>query len=185
MAKATLASMSVDALLRLREQVQKALGRMAGQLEDQLSRLPGGFGSPKKGRRSPLKGRKAPVKYRDQSGNAWAGRGALPVWLREELKAGAKLEDFTVNKAVSRKASRKKPTKRRKGRKVKRQTTKARKVKGRAIKARKVKRQATKARKVRAQNVQRQATPPEQVVQTSTEGSTERSLQTPIQSGAS
>jgi DNA-binding protein H-NS len=46
---------------------------------------------------SSLKGRKVAVKYRDRSGNTWAGRGQ-PVWLREKLKAGAKLEDFTVHK---------------------------------------------------------------------------------------
>src|SRR5262249_17016819 len=34
----------------------------------------------------------------DRSGNTWAGRGAQPVWLREKLKAGAKLEDFAVHK---------------------------------------------------------------------------------------
>ena len=50
------------------------------------------------------------VKYRDKSGNTWAGRGAQPVWLRDKLKAGAKLEDFAVNK---RRASRKKTKKRR------------------------------------------------------------------------
>jgi hypothetical protein len=62
-----------------------------------------------------LKGRKAAIKYRDRSGNTWAGRGAQPIWLREKLKAGAKLEDFAVNKSVaSRNASRKKSKKRRK-----------------------------------------------------------------------
>src|SRR5262249_6954379 len=39
------------------------------------------------------------TKYRDKSGNVWAGRGALPTWLREKLKAGAKLEAFAVHKA--------------------------------------------------------------------------------------
>src|SRR4051794_23705666 len=55
------------------------------------------------------------IKYRDRSGNTWAGRGAQPVWLREQLKAGAKLEDFAVDKtADSRKASPRKYKKRRK-----------------------------------------------------------------------
>jgi DNA-binding protein H-NS len=107
MAKINLASMSVDALLQLREDIQKTLSRMTGQLEDQLSRLTREFGRRKKGSRSPLKGRKAPIKYRDQSGNAWAGRGVMPIWLREKLKAGAKLEEFSVDK------SQKKSTKRR------------------------------------------------------------------------
>jgi hypothetical protein len=31
-----------------------------------------------------------------QRGNTWVGRGAQPVWLREKLKGGAKLDDFAV-----------------------------------------------------------------------------------------
>ena len=114
MARANLASMSVDALLTLRDEVEKALSRRASELQDQLLRLGGAAGFRKRGRGSSLKGRKVPVKYRDRSGNTWAGRGAQPVWLREKLKAGAKLEDFAVQKTVaSRKASPKKSKKRR------------------------------------------------------------------------
>jgi DNA-binding protein H-NS len=66
-------------------------------------------GYKKRGRGSTLRGRKVAIKYRDKSGNTWAGRGAQPVWLREKLKAGAKLEDFAVQKTVaSRKVSLKK-----------------------------------------------------------------------------
>jgi DNA-binding protein H-NS len=106
--------MSVDELLKLREDVGKVLSQKTGQLQDQLSRLQGeGAVSWARGR-SGLKGRKVPIKYRDRSGNTWAGRGAQPVWLREKLKAGAKLEDFAVQKtAASRKASSRKTKKRR------------------------------------------------------------------------
>jgi DNA-binding protein H-NS len=124
MPRTNLASMSIDALLKLRDDVGNALSRKAGELQDQLSRLGGEIGPSRRGRRSSLKGRKAQIKYRDRSGNTWAGRGAQPVWLREKLKAGAKLEDFAVHKAAAtRKASPKKSKKRRKtkGRKVKRQ----------------------------------------------------------------
>jgi H-NS histone family protein len=51
---------------------------------------------------SSLKGRSVPAKYRDKSGNTWAGRGAQPVWLREKLKDGAKLEDFAVHNNAGR-----------------------------------------------------------------------------------
>ena len=115
MAKSSLASMSVDALLKLRDDIGNVLSRKADQLHDQLSRLGGAVGSKKRRGGSSLKGRKVAVKYRDKSGNAWAGRGATPVWLREKLKAGARLEDFAVHKTVaSRKSSRKKSKKRRK-----------------------------------------------------------------------
>jgi DNA-binding protein H-NS len=101
MPRTNLASMSVDALLKLRDDIGKVLGQRAVQLEQQLSKLGGGVGGGRRGRGSAMKGRKVPIKYRDKSGNTWAGRGAQPVWLREKLKAGAKLEDFAVEKAVA------------------------------------------------------------------------------------
>jgi DNA-binding protein H-NS len=114
MAKTNLASMSVEALLKLREDIEKVLSGEAAQLKDQLSRLEGEIAYKRREGRSPLKSRKVAVKYRDKSGNTWAGRGAQPVWLRDQLKAGAKLEDFAVNRSMaSRKASPKKSKKRR------------------------------------------------------------------------
>jgi DNA-binding protein H-NS len=112
----SLASMSVEALLKLRDDVGRVLSQKAGQLKDQLSKLGAqGEGAVSWARgRSSLKGRKVPIKYRDKAGNTWAGRGAQPVWLREQLEAGAKLEDFAVARAASaRKASPRKTTKRR------------------------------------------------------------------------
>lgn len=35
-------------------------------------------------------------KYRDASGNTWTGRGFKPVWLRNAIAAGAKLDDFLI-----------------------------------------------------------------------------------------
>src|ERR1700745_878186 len=99
MAKTNLASMSIDALLTLRSDIGKTLSHKAAQLKELLSRLGDEAGGYKKrGRGSSLRGRKVTIKYRDKSGNTWAGRGAQPVWLREKLKAGAKLEDFAVHK---------------------------------------------------------------------------------------
>jgi DNA-binding protein H-NS len=97
----SLASMSVEALLKLRDEVGKVLSQKAAQLEEQLSMLGGEVGTARRGRRSAMKGRKVAVKYRDKEGNTWAGRGAQPVWLREKLKAGAKLEDFAVQRAAA------------------------------------------------------------------------------------
>ena len=112
MARANLRSMSVEELIELRDEIGKVLNQRAVQLQSQLSRLGGEIGN--RGERSSLKGKKVPVKYRDKEGNAWAGRGAQPVWLREQLKAGAKLEDFAVQKtAAARKASPRKAKQRR------------------------------------------------------------------------
>jgi hypothetical protein len=117
MARTSLSSMSVDTLLKLREDLGKVLSQKVDQLKDQLTRLGAqGEGAVSWGRRrGSLKGRKVAIKYRDRSGNTWAGRGAQPVWLREKLKAGGKLEDFAVQKtAASRKLSPRKTRKRRK-----------------------------------------------------------------------
>jgi hypothetical protein len=121
MPKTNLASMSIDALLTLRDDIGVVLSRRAKELEGQLSRLGHEIGSTRRGRKSSLKGRKAAIKYRDRSGQTWAGRGAQPVWLREKLKAGAKLGDFAVEKSVaSRKAIPRKSRKSKKRRRGKR-----------------------------------------------------------------
>src|SRR5215471_1409403 len=102
----SLSSMSVDALLKLRTEIEGALTRRVAQLRSELSQLSrqtvlrDGSGG------SPLRGRKVPIKFRDRSGNTWAGRGAQPRWLTEKLKAGAKLEDFAVNQSKKRRAKR-------------------------------------------------------------------------------
>jgi DNA-binding protein H-NS len=117
MVRANLASMSIDELLKLRDDIGRTLSRKAGELRDQLARLGDEAAYKRMGRGSSLKGRKVAIKYRDKSGNTWAGRGAQPLWLREKLKAGAKLEDFAVQKtAASRKASAWKSRKRGRGR---------------------------------------------------------------------
>jgi DNA-binding protein H-NS len=108
-----MAAMSVEDLLKLRDDVGSVLSRKAQELEDQLSKL---GRSVTRVSGSPMKGRKVAVKYRDDAGNTWAGRGAQPVWLRERLKAGAKLQDFAVGEqpagqrktAARRKSSRRK-----------------------------------------------------------------------------
>jgi DNA-binding protein H-NS len=96
MPKLNLSSMSVDALLKLQKDVATTLSRRASQLQDELSKLTDH--NKKTGGSSPLSGRKVAVKYRDRQGNTWAGRGVQPRWLRERIKAGAKLEQFAVDK---------------------------------------------------------------------------------------
>jgi DNA-binding protein H-NS len=100
MPKGNLASMSVDALLKLRRDIEKVLSGKVNELRGQLLRLEGETGYGNRGRPRSLKGRKVAVKYRDTSGNSWAGRGAQPVWLREKLEAGAKLETLPFTRAL-------------------------------------------------------------------------------------
>jgi DNA-binding protein H-NS len=104
-----LASMSVEALLALRDDIGKVLGQKAEELKSQLSRLGGGaVGNGRRGRRvSKMKGRKVAPKYRDPAtGETWAGRGARPRWLVAKLKAGKTLNDFAIEKSAGRKKRR-------------------------------------------------------------------------------
>jgi DNA-binding protein H-NS len=98
MPQPNLSSMSVDALLKLRADIEKTLSSRAAQLRDELSKL---SGRSKPGAH-PLRGRKAPVKYRDRQGNTWAGRGAKPRWLVAAIKRGKKLDDFLIKRKAKR-----------------------------------------------------------------------------------
>jgi DNA-binding protein H-NS len=112
-----LSVMSVDALLKLREDIGAVLSRKADELKGQLSRLTGGGGDVGNGRKKgrATKGRKVAAKYRDSEGNTWAGRGAQPRWLTAAIKAGKKRDDFLIDKS----AASGKPAKKTRGRRKK------------------------------------------------------------------
>jgi DNA-binding protein H-NS len=102
MAKQNLASMSVDALLKLRDEIGVLLSHRVDELKGQLARLTnpdrGGNGRTK-GRGKSLRGRKVAPKYRSKKDPklTWAGRGATPIWMRDEMKAGKlKKEAFLI-----------------------------------------------------------------------------------------
>ncbi len=103
MPKTNLASMSVDALLRLRDEIGDVLSRKAADLKRQLSRLSGlSPAAPANGRRGRRKGtragRKVPAKYRGPRGETWSGRGLRPRWLTAAIKEGKKPDDFLIAK---------------------------------------------------------------------------------------
>jgi DNA-binding protein H-NS len=105
--KLNLASLSVDALLDLRDQVAAALSRKGEELRQQISRFTGGTevgngrrtGRKASGAGHALKGRKVAAKYRSKADPklTWSGRGATPRWMRAEIK-GTKLkkDDFAI-----------------------------------------------------------------------------------------
>lgn len=37
-----------------------------------------------------------PAKFADDKGNAWAGGGSMPVWLREQVEQGKSIEEFRI-----------------------------------------------------------------------------------------
>ena len=97
-ANKSLASMSVDTLLKLRDEIAAVLSKKADALKSQLA-LMGNGRQVGNGRRKSVKGRKVAPKYRSKKDPklTWAGRGATPVWMREEMKAGTlRKEAFLV-----------------------------------------------------------------------------------------
>jgi DNA-binding protein H-NS len=100
MAKQSFTAMSVDALLKLRGDLNKVLSRRADELKGYLSRMEGG---------RPRSGAKIAPKYRGPNGETWAGRGAQPRWMTAEIKRGKKREQFLINKT----GIKKRPLKRR------------------------------------------------------------------------
>lgn len=96
MVKQNLASMSVEALFKLRDDVAEAIANRATELRRQLSQLTGVKPARGAGQR---KGRKVAPKYRSKKDPSmlWSGRGALPRWMKEEMK-GTKLkkESFLI-----------------------------------------------------------------------------------------
>jgi DNA-binding protein H-NS len=99
MAKVNLTGMNVEALMNLRNQIDRRLGELRTEFEKQLEALTGQGQSKRKASTS-LKGRKVPSKYRSRSGETWAGRGQRPKWMVEALKKGKKMDDFLIDKSA-------------------------------------------------------------------------------------
>ena len=105
-----LTSMSVDALLKLRDQIGSVLSTKAAALKKDLAALGADFSSVGRiadpVRKKSLAGTKVAAKYRDpHSGMTWAGRGAQPIWMREAIKRGKKPDDFLIARANGAKQS--------------------------------------------------------------------------------
>jgi DNA-binding protein H-NS len=114
MAKQNLSLLSVDALLKLRDDIGAVLSRKANELKKQLASL--GADYAEVGRiavygktKDSLKRRKAPIKYRDpKTGQTWSGRGAPARWITAYEKQGKKRDGFLVDKSAPKKTGRKK-----------------------------------------------------------------------------
>ena len=103
MAKLNLKAMDIDELLALRQEIDARLSDERKQLERRFALLgteSSVRGNGRIGRRGKsLKGRKIAPKYRSRKNRSltWAGRGATPKWMREEMKAGKlKKEAFLI-----------------------------------------------------------------------------------------
>ncbi len=93
----SLAALSLESLIDLRNSITSTLSERVAELQRQLSRLTGSGGGtdvrrgrPRgKKRGSALKRRRIAAKYRSKKNPklTWAGRGAVPRWMRDEMKA--------------------------------------------------------------------------------------------------
>jgi DNA-binding protein H-NS len=88
------AKMSLEALVELRDSVTTTLAERAADLRLKLSHLTSTSGNGARrgrlpGRKPTLKGRKVAPKYHSKKDPklTWAGRGATPRWMRDEMKA--------------------------------------------------------------------------------------------------
>jgi len=98
-----LKAMSFDKLSKLREQVDAVLNAKVAEERrtvqsrlDALDRLAGNRARGRSAGRGSRGG--VPPKYRNPENpiETWAGRGLKPRWLAAALKAGKKLEDFSI-----------------------------------------------------------------------------------------
>jgi DNA-binding protein H-NS len=96
----SLKGMNVEALMNLRNQIDKRLLEYRAELEKQLEALSRQAKRKAVRTGSSLRGRKVPPKYRSPSGETWAGRGARPRWMVEALKRGKKADDFLIDKST-------------------------------------------------------------------------------------
>jgi DNA-binding protein H-NS len=100
--KQRLTSMTVEALLTMREEIGAVLASKVGALRKQLASIDGvpgeerlTFDRARKGQR-----RKVRAKYRDpKTGETWSGRGAPARWIAGYEKSGRKRDEFLIARA--------------------------------------------------------------------------------------
>ena len=94
-------SMSIEKLVKLKDQVESALSSKVTEtrrmLQSNLAKLSGFGAASMRGRGGAARGKVAP-KYRnpDNPSETWAGRGLRPRWLTAAIKSGKKLDDFLI-----------------------------------------------------------------------------------------
>ncbi len=108
-----LKTMSIDKLMKLKEQIEDMLAAKISEqrraLESELSKL-GRFQGAGRGKaafgRGSARGTVAP-KYRnpENPSETWAGRGLKPRWLTAAIKGGKDIEDFAIAGAGAAKAN--------------------------------------------------------------------------------
>jgi DNA-binding protein H-NS len=97
-----LKTMSIDKLMKLKDQVEAALASKVTEqrraLESELSKLGRYQGGAGRGKSALGRGGAVAPKYRNPENptETWAGRGLKPRWLTAAIKAGKTPDDFLI-----------------------------------------------------------------------------------------
>jgi DNA-binding protein H-NS len=98
MVKRTYATMSVDALFKLRDEITEALSSRTADLQRQLAKLTGAQ-MKRAAKKTRKKAGKVAPQFRSKKDPklVWSGRGGTPRWMKAEMK-GTKLtkESFRI-----------------------------------------------------------------------------------------
>jgi DNA-binding protein H-NS len=99
--KSSFATLSNEALCKLRDEIAALLHGRAEDLRREIDQLTGGVvahGRKANGGADAPKAqrKKIAAKYRGPDGDTWTGRGMKPRWLASAMKEGKKLEDFLI-----------------------------------------------------------------------------------------
>jgi DNA-binding protein H-NS len=96
LSRSSLASLSNEALCKLRDEIAALLDSRAEILRKELDRLTGESAVSNGKRVSKAKRHKSIPKYRGPGGKTWGGRGARPRWLSNALEEGRTLDEFLI-----------------------------------------------------------------------------------------
>ena len=95
--KSSYATLSDEALLKLRDEIMEVIKSRARDLRKQIYNLTsGGSNVHGGGKRREATKRKVAPKYLGPHGEEWAGRGMKPRWLTKAINEGKQPSDFLI-----------------------------------------------------------------------------------------
>ena len=98
---ASFATLSNEALCKLRDEITALLNDRAERLRkeaDRLTAIANGEDVYRYRNKSKAARKKTAPKYQGPNGKTWSGRGIKPRWLSSAIMEGKKLEDFLITK---------------------------------------------------------------------------------------
>lgn len=100
MLRQPVSSMPVDALIKLRNEIDEALKLRLEKTRKELAELEGGLIGLESASVKQQPRKKPAPKYLGPNGETWTGRGLTPRWLKALLKQGHAIEEFAIDSGV-------------------------------------------------------------------------------------